>query len=122
MVKIKQENETKRERFIRLAETRTQKVLNALRILGNCSNLQNYEFSKDEVINIFSEIEKTTKRIKEVINNFIEKLEELKTEQIIKEIIDLTYKEGDKDTVQRLKTDSIKREKILNLISELQND
>lgn len=64
MVKIKKENETKKERFIRLAENRTKSILNSLRILGNCSNSKYYKFKKEDVDIIFNEIEKKTKEIK----------------------------------------------------------
>jgi len=46
-------NETKHERFVRIAERRTQQVLEKLRILGNCSNRGIYEFSEEEVEKIF---------------------------------------------------------------------
>lgn len=64
MVKIKKENETKKERFIRLAENRTKSVLSGLRILGNCSNSKYYEYNREDVDLIFIEIEKKTKEIK----------------------------------------------------------
>lgn len=74
MVKIKKENETKRERFIRLAESRTKNVLNNLRILGNCSNSKYYVFFKDDIYHIFSEIEKTTKEVKNLFLTELYKL------------------------------------------------
>lgn len=49
--------ETKRERFERISEARREKVLDAVRLLENCSNKTNYEYDLDEVENIFSEIE-----------------------------------------------------------------
>lgn len=36
-------NETKRERFIRIAEARTNKILEMMRLLGNCASTNNYE-------------------------------------------------------------------------------
>lgn len=71
MVKIKKENESRRERFIRLAESRTQKILYALKILGNCSNPQNYKYYKEDIVNIFNEIERQTENTK---NLFLTKL------------------------------------------------
>lgn len=50
--------ETKHERFVRIAERRTQQVLEKLRILGNCSNRGIYEFSDDEIERIFRAIER----------------------------------------------------------------
>ncbi len=65
MVKLKFNDESKHQKFIRLATNRTQKVLDALRILGNCSNTQNYEYSIEEINRIFNSITSTTKEMKE---------------------------------------------------------
>jgi len=43
------EKETKAELFNRLAKLRVQKVLKALRILSNCSNKANYEYTQEQV-------------------------------------------------------------------------
>ena len=48
--------ETKRDRFLRIAERRTQQVLEKIRVLGNCSNRSIYEFTDDEVERIFQAI------------------------------------------------------------------
>jgi len=50
-------NETKRERFIRLAEARTNKIIDMIQLLGNCSNTGVYEYSQKDVEKIFSAIE-----------------------------------------------------------------
>lgn len=49
--------ETPNEKFIRIAESRTQKIIDMLRLLGNCSNPYVYEYSKKDVEKIFSAIE-----------------------------------------------------------------
>jgi hypothetical protein len=49
--------ETKRERFIRIAESRTQKILHTIRLLGNCSNPYVYEYTQKDVDKMFSAIE-----------------------------------------------------------------
>jgi hypothetical protein len=49
--------EAKRERFLRIAQRRTQQVLNRLRILGNCGNRGAYEYSEEDVEKIFRAIE-----------------------------------------------------------------
>ena len=41
--------ESKSELFLRLAKIRTQKVLKSLRILGNCSNRGNYEYTSEQI-------------------------------------------------------------------------
>lgn len=49
--------ETKRERFVRLAEARTNKIINMIQLLGNCSNSSSYEYTSQDVDKIFSAIE-----------------------------------------------------------------
>lgn len=56
--------ETKRERFIRLAEARTNKILEMMRLLGNCSSKANYEYTEDDVKKIFGALEKELKNTK----------------------------------------------------------
>jgi hypothetical protein len=56
--------ETKRERFVRLAEARTNKILSMMRLLGNCASRNNYEYTEDDVRQIFSAIEKELKNTK----------------------------------------------------------
>lgn len=53
--------EEKTERFKRLAATRTNEILNKLRILSNCSNRSAYEYSEDDISKIFTAIEKAAK-------------------------------------------------------------
>lgn len=47
----------KQERFQRIATNRTNKILDMLRLLGNCSNTRNYTYTEEEVKQIFSAIE-----------------------------------------------------------------
>ncbi len=48
--------ESKVETFIRIAEPRVKNVLKALRILGNCSNRNNYEYLEGQVNSMFESI------------------------------------------------------------------
>ena len=57
-------NETSKDRFKRLAELRTNEVLKRLRILGNCSNRQMYEYTRADIEKIFSTIDKKIKETK----------------------------------------------------------
>jgi len=68
MVKIKIIDESKHDKFVRLATKRTQKVLDALRILGNCSNLNTYEYSREEVEKIIKSIKGMLDEIKQKFN------------------------------------------------------
>ncbi|MEO0067943.1 MAG: hypothetical protein ABIK23_02270 [candidate division WOR-3 bacterium] len=56
--------ETKAERFKRVATRRTLKVLEALRILGNCSNRSEYEYTEEDIKKIFNAIEKQLSEVK----------------------------------------------------------
>lgn len=53
--------ETKRERFVRIAENRTNKIIDMLRLLGNCANKSNYDYSEEDINKIFSTLEKELK-------------------------------------------------------------
>ncbi|KKS38079.1 MAG: hypothetical protein A3G49_05210 [Candidatus Sungbacteria bacterium RIFCSPLOWO2_12_FULL_41_11] len=55
------ENESKNDRFKRVAERRTRAVLRDMRILGNCGNKGNYSYSPDQVRRIFLEIDQAVK-------------------------------------------------------------
>lgn len=58
------ETTIKRDRFIRIAERRVNKVIDSLDQLGKCSNRRNYEYSEEEARRIFREIEHKVKEIK----------------------------------------------------------
>ena len=60
--------ETKEQRFKRIAAKRTEKVLDALRKLGNCSNRGIYGYSNDDVSKIFSAVDSELRRIKASFN------------------------------------------------------
>jgi hypothetical protein len=47
-----------RDNFVRLAESRTQKLLKDFDLLGNLSNRSNYSYSEDDVKLIFRAIAK----------------------------------------------------------------
>jgi len=58
------QQETRNERFKRIAAKRTNDIIEKMRILGNCSNKSSYEYADEEINKIFSEIEKQVKLIK----------------------------------------------------------
>jgi len=64
MVKRKIEGETKEEKFKRIATARTRRILDDLRLLGNCSNTNIYSYTQEDVNKMFSAIEKEVKRVK----------------------------------------------------------
>lgn len=53
--------ETKNDRFVRIAEARTNKIIDMIRLLGNCSNKASYDYSKEDVRKIFTAIENELK-------------------------------------------------------------
>ncbi len=54
----------KAERFKKVAENRTNKIIEQIRLLGNCSNRSNYEYSDDDVKKIFAAIESELQEVK----------------------------------------------------------
>ncbi len=56
--------ETKADRFVRIAEARTNKIISMIQLLGNCSNRATYEYSKEDVKKIFGAIEEELKLAK----------------------------------------------------------
>jgi len=63
-MKTEGQNETKEQRFKRVASSRTQRVLDDLRLLGNCANRAPYSYTQEDVAKIFREVEKELKRVK----------------------------------------------------------
>lgn len=49
--------ESKRDKFVRLAEARTNKIIDMIQLLGNCSNPSQYEYTKKDVNKIFNAIQ-----------------------------------------------------------------
>ena len=64
MPKQSPKNESTRDRFKRLATLRTNAVLQRIKVLGNCSNRQAYEYEEEDINKIFSEIERNLKEVK----------------------------------------------------------
>ncbi|EOB3523578.1 hypothetical protein ACIJEF_001591 [Enterococcus faecalis] len=69
--------ESKEEKFIRLAESRTTNVIQKIQLLGNLSNRRNYEYSNKEVNEIFNAIETEIKRAKKLFELELNKKESL---------------------------------------------
>jgi CHASE1-domain containing sensor protein len=64
MDKTPQKAENSRERFRRLATLRTNGVLKRLKVLGNCSNRNAYDYDEEDIDKIFVEIERKVKEVK----------------------------------------------------------
>jgi hypothetical protein len=46
---LRTHGETKREKFVRLAESRTRNALQSIRVIGNLSNRSAYDFDENDV-------------------------------------------------------------------------
>ncbi len=55
---------TKRERFIEIASKRTNRIIDDLHLLGNCSNKNNYEYTEEDVRKMFNAIDDALKEAK----------------------------------------------------------
>ena len=51
------ELETREQRFKRLAKKRGERLINDIRVLGNLSNLNNYEYTPRDIKTLFGAIE-----------------------------------------------------------------
>ncbi len=51
----------KRERFVKIAENRTNKIIDMIKLLGNCSNKNNYSYNEEDIKQIFSAIDQELK-------------------------------------------------------------
>ena len=66
--------EDKHERFLRLAESRTNTVIQKIHLIGNLANRSNYDYNEDEVFEIFKAIELEIQRTKKMFEvEFIKK-------------------------------------------------
>ena len=56
--------ETKKDKFVRVAESRTNKLISMIRLLGNCSNKAVYEYTDKDIKKIFNALESELKAAK----------------------------------------------------------
>ena len=56
--------ETKRDKFVRIAEARTNKIIDMLQLLGNCSNANAQDYTQKDVDKIFNAIESEVREAK----------------------------------------------------------
>lgn len=68
------ENE-KRQRFLKIAEARTNRVIHDLDLLANCANTNNYAYTQEEVAQMLRSIDEGVRQLKAA---FIEKNNEEK--------------------------------------------
>lgn len=75
MSKVSVKDKNKNDKFKRIATARTLRILDDLRLLGNCSNRSTYTYSEEDITKIFSTIEKETKRVKTLFSEANTKFE-----------------------------------------------
>ena len=63
-------NETKHDRFKRVAEKRVQKILDGLKVLSNCANDRIYEWKNDDLKKMWATIDKEVKLCKGKFEKF----------------------------------------------------
>lgn len=54
---LKKPSKTPRDRFLQVAPKRTQRALDAIRLLGRCGNRATYQYEQKEVEKIFRALE-----------------------------------------------------------------
>lgn len=62
--KLSRNPSEKRERFKRLATSRTKEILKRLQVLANCANRSAYDYSEEEISKIFLTIDKSVRDAK----------------------------------------------------------
>ena len=62
-------SEDNRDKFVRLAETRTNAVLEKIRVLANCANPYAYEYTDQDIREIFSALEQSLKKARAKFQN-----------------------------------------------------
>lgn len=70
-----EKNETKREKFIRLGQSRTGKALDAIANLGGLANPANYEYTNDDWVKIFTALEGELAKLQNRVKNPATKVE-----------------------------------------------
>jgi hypothetical protein len=68
----------RRERFEKVAARRTQKILDFLDSLANCSNKSNYEYTDADVRKMFNAIKEKVKQTEAAFGNAINREEKNK--------------------------------------------
>lgn len=62
-------DETKRERFVRLAENRMDTVLKGIELMGNLSNSRNYDFDQEDLNKIIRTLKNSVSELEHKYNN-----------------------------------------------------
>ena len=66
---MNKDGETKNERFRRLAESRGNRLIREIALLGNLANRKNYSFSEEEVERLFEPILQELDEVRALFGN-----------------------------------------------------
>lgn len=69
-------NKEKHKAFTRVAAKRVTNILNDIRLLKNCANRNNYDYSKTEVSKMFNEINRSLRDCKMEYENKLDNKEQ----------------------------------------------
>ena len=60
---------SRRERFEDVAQRRTNNALNSIRLIANCANKHNYEYTRDDVQKIITALKKEVSDLQSAFNS-----------------------------------------------------
>ena len=60
---------SRRERFEDVAQRRTNNALNSIRLIANCANKHNYEYTRDDVQKIITALKKEVNDLQSAFNS-----------------------------------------------------
>lgn len=90
--------ETKRDRFVRLAEARTNKIIKMIELLGNLSNKSSYEYTEDDINLIYDRIQEELTASRERFGYYIRK----KSDTFTLDLNDVLSIESDDDDIKMI--------------------
>ncbi|MCQ2473668.1 MAG: hypothetical protein MJ098_05990 [Saccharofermentans sp.] len=61
--------ETKREKFVRLAENRMDSILKGIELMGNLSNSNNYDYTQDDLNKIIKTLKSAVSDLEHTYNS-----------------------------------------------------
>ena len=63
-----EKRKSRRERFEDVAQRRTNNALNSIRLIANCANKHNYEYSRDDVQKILNALKREVSDLQSAFN------------------------------------------------------
>lgn len=64
-----EKRKSRRERFEDVAQRRTNNALNSIRLIANCANKHNYEYSPDDVRKIINALKREVSDLQSAFNS-----------------------------------------------------